>query len=125
VRGDSQFAIELTLGTLTLWLWVELVKALTDRARPFNLLRETRVVGWHASGLSFPSGHTAQVFFVAGLSISHLKVPPGVAIALYAIAAVVAVTRVYVGAHYPRDVIAGASLGLVWGIASALVAAHL
>jgi undecaprenyl-diphosphatase len=40
---------------------------------------------------------------------------------LYGIAALVAFTRVYVGAHYPRDVIAGAMLGLVWGILGALV----
>ena len=120
--GNRQFAIELVLGTLTLWLLVELIKAFTDRARPFNLLRETRVIGWREPGLSFPSGHTAQTLFIVALCISHFQLSLGVATALYGIAALVAFTRVYVGAHYPRDVIAGAILGLVWGILSGLVA---
>jgi membrane-associated phospholipid phosphatase len=122
VWGNRQFAIELALGTLTLWLLVELIKAFTDRERPFNLLRETRVIGWHEPGLSFPSGHTAQTCFVAALCISHFQLSLGIATGLYGIAALVAFTRIYVGAHYPRDVIAGAILGLVWGISSALVA---
>src|SRR5262249_5166290 len=41
--GYHPFAISLTLGALTLLLLVTIFKALTDRARPFNLLRETRV----------------------------------------------------------------------------------
>lgn len=124
VWGDWSFALELGLGTLTLWLLVELIKAMTDRARPFNLLRETRVIGWREPGLSFPSGHTAQTFFVVSLSASHFQLPPGITIALYSIAVLVAFTRVYVGAHYPRDVLAGAMLGLVWGILGALVAPY-
>jgi PAP2 superfamily len=71
--GNWRFAIELGLGTLTLWLLVELIKALTDRVRPFNLLRETRVIGWRDPGLSFPSGHTAQTFLVMALSVSHFQ----------------------------------------------------
>ncbi len=122
--GDRLFAIELVLGALTLWLSVELTKALTDRARPFNLLRETRVIGWREPGLSFPSGHTAQTFFVMALSVSSFQLPLGIAVGLYGIATLVAFTRVYVGAHYPRDVIAGAILGLVWGILSGLVAPY-
>jgi membrane-associated phospholipid phosphatase len=122
--GNRRFAIDLTLGTLTLWLLVELIKALTDRARPFNLLCETRVIGWRAPGLSFPSGHTAQTFFVVALSVSAFQLPLGIAAALYGVAALVAFTRVYVGAHYPRDVIAGAILGLVWGILSIMIAPY-
>lgn len=124
VWGDWGFAFKLGLGTLTLWLLVELVKALTDRARPFNLLRETRVIGWREPGLSFPSGHTAQTFFVMALTVSHFQLSFESAALLYGIAALVGFTRVYVGAHYPRDVIAGAILGLVWGILGALIAPY-
>jgi membrane-associated phospholipid phosphatase len=44
---------------------------------------------------------------------------------LYAIAVLVALTRIYVGAHYPRDVIGGAMLGSVWGILTGLVELYL
>ena len=40
---------------------------------------------------------------------------------LYATALLVAVTRIYVGAHYPRDVVAGAILGIAWGLLGAIV----
>ena len=122
--GNRQLAIELVLGTLTLWLLVELIKAFTDRARPFNLLRETRVIGRREPGLSFPSGHTAQTLFIVALCINHFQLSPGIAEGLYAIATLVAFTRIYVGAHYPRDVIAGATLGLVWGILIGSVAPY-
>jgi undecaprenyl-diphosphatase len=122
--GNRQLAIELVLGTLTLWLFVELIKAFTDRARPFNLLRETRVIGWREPGLSFPSGHTAQTCFIVALCISHFQLSLGIVTVLYGIAALVAFTRIYVGAHYPRDAIAGAILGMVWGILSGLVAPY-
>ena len=124
-RGNHRFAIDFTLGTLTLWLLVEMVKALTDRARPFNLLRETRVIGWRAPGLSFPSGHTAQTCFTIALCISSFQLPLGIVVGLYGIAALVAFSRVYVGAHYPRDVLAGAILGLVWGMLTILVASYI
>ncbi len=123
--GSRRFPIDLTLGTLTLWLLVELIKALTDRARPFNLLRETRVIGWREPGLSFPSGHTAQTFFAVTLCLSQFQWPLWTAAGLYSIAALVAFTRIYVGAHYPCDVIAGAILGSVWGILGVLAAPYL
>jgi len=40
---------------------------------------------------------------------------------LYTIALLVGITRMYVGAHYPRDVLAGAILGIVWGLLGVLV----
>src|SRR5512140_772426 len=123
--GDHRFAIDLTLGSLTLWLLVTVIKALTDRARPFNLLRETRVIGWREPGLSFPSGHTAQTFLVMTLSTGHFKLPLIVALGLYIIAGLVGFTRIYLGLHYPRDVIAGAILGLIWGGLGVLVAPYL
>ena len=123
--GDQRFAIDMVLGSLTLWLLVTVIKALTDRARPFNLLRETRVIGWREAGLSFPSGHTTQTFFMMTLAISHFQLSLIVALGLYIIAALVGFTRVYLGVHYPRDVIAGAILGLIWGGLGVLVAPYL
>jgi membrane-associated phospholipid phosphatase len=114
-------AFEIILGTLTLWSLVETIKVLTDRARPFLALAGTRVIGWRDPGRSFPSGHTAQIFFLATLLSRRLPLGIPAALALYAVAVLVGFTRIYVGAHYPRDVIGGAVLGSVWGILATIV----
>lgn len=111
-----RLAIVIIFGTLTLWLLVEIIKALSDRDRPFLTLEKTRIIGWREKGDSFPSGHTTQIFFLATLFIYYFQLGMGGSIALYAVAALVGFTRIYVGAHYPRDVIAGMVLGSVWGI---------
>lgn len=57
---------------------------------------------------SFPSGHSASAFaFVTGVALEK----PVVGVPLYALASAVAYSRVYVGVHYPSDVIAGAAIG--------------
>jgi membrane-associated phospholipid phosphatase len=121
IMNYSRLAIEIILGTITLWLLVEMIKALSDRDRPFLTLDKTRVIGWREKGDSFPSGHTTQIFFMMTLFIHHFQLGVGESIALYAIAALVGFTRIYVGAHYPRDVIAGMVLGSVWGILATLL----
>lgn len=114
-------AAEIVLGTFTLWLLVEAIKLLSDRDRPFLRFEQARVVGWREVGDSFPSGHTSQIFFLVTFLIQHFQ--PGIvlAAALYLLAVLVGFTRIYVGAHYPRDVVAGIVLGSVWGLLATLV----
>ena len=121
LAGYRLGAYELLLGTLSLWIVVELVKALVRRSRPFARVTEARIVGYRAGGRSFPSGHTSQAFFMATLMASHFHASAWVVFLLYAIALFVGITRMYVGAHYPRDVLAGAILGSAWGLLGALV----
>jgi len=119
--NDRRLAIEIIFGTLTLWLFVETIKMLSDRGRPFIALDKTRIIGRREKGDSFPSGHTTQIFFLTTLIIHSFRLGMGESLALYAVAALVGFTRIYVGAHYPRDVIAGIVLGSVWGILATLV----
>jgi membrane-associated phospholipid phosphatase len=114
--SQRYLAYELILGTLTLWLVVTLIKAIAHRSRPFIHLVQTRVIGYRPRGRSFPSGHTSQTFFVATLMTQHFHAGVWIAILLYTIAMLVGITRMYVGAHYPRDVLAGAILGSAWGL---------
>jgi len=121
ILNYRRLAIEVIFGTLILWLLVEMIKALSDRERPFLTYGETRIIGWRERGDSFPSGHTAQVFFLMTLFIHYFQLGVVAAAGLYAIAALVGFTRIYVGAHYPRDVLAGVVLGSVWGLLAMLV----
>ncbi|MFB6076910.1 MAG: phosphatase PAP2 family protein [Candidatus Nanohaloarchaea archaeon] len=62
----------------------------------------------------FPSGHTATAFFAATyLSLRDLRTAP-----LFLLAAVVGLTRIYQGVHYPSDVIAGAAIGIAVALAA-------
>jgi membrane-associated phospholipid phosphatase len=72
-------------------------------------------------GRSFPSWHTSQAFFTATLIAPYFHASAWVVFLLYTIALLVGITRMYVGAHYPRDVLAGAILGIVWGLLGVLV----
>ncbi len=119
--GRRGLTFEIIIGTFTLWLLVETIKAIADRDRPFLALAETRVIGWRERGDSFPSGHTAQTFFMTTLLVLRFQFSLEVNVALYCVAALVGFTRIYVGAHYPRDVFGGAVLGSIWGILAILV----
>ena len=119
--SDRLVAYEFILGSITLWLVVELVKALVRRSRPSFRVTQARIVGLRAIGRSFPSGHTSQAFFTATLLAPYFHAGAWVVFLLYAMAVLVGITRMYVGAHYPRDVLAGAILGSAWGLLGALV----
>lgn len=119
--GDRGFAVALILGTLTLGLMVESLKWLANRARPYIVNEQARIVGLRAPGRSFPSGHTSQVFFLMMMLNNHFHPSLAIAVLLFVAAALTGVTRVYLGAHFPRDVLGGTVLGLSWGILITLI----
>ncbi|MAF89513.1 MAG: hypothetical protein CL963_03350 [Euryarchaeota archaeon] len=57
---------------------------------------------------SFPSGHSSRAFFAASILSVQMKNRAWI---LYSLAALVGVSRIYLGYHYPLDVIFGALLG--------------
>ena len=122
LANNRLLAYDLILGTLTLWMVVEMVKFLIHRSRPFIRITQARIVGRQAIGQSFPSGHTSQTFFLATMMVQHFHTSVWASILLYTIALLVGITRMYVGAHYPRDVLAGAILGSAWGLLGVIAA---
>ena len=62
---------------------------------------------------------------MASLLVHFYHVNIYVWLVLYAIALLVGVTRIYVGMHYPRDVLAGAILGTAWGLVGIIINSYL
>jgi undecaprenyl-diphosphatase len=94
------------------------LKAVSDRARPPLRYPEPKTLVPVPHDHSFPSGHAATSFAAATmLSFAFPRLAP----ALYVLAAAVAFSRVYVGVHYPLDVIGGAALGVLVAIALRLL----
>jgi membrane-associated phospholipid phosphatase len=81
------------------------VKQVVRRPRP-DLGPDLPPLTSTISGLSYPSAHAATSFAAAGALARVLPAPP-----LYAAAGAMALTRPYLGVHYPSDVVAGALLG--------------
>ncbi|MDR3645306.1 MAG: phosphatase PAP2 family protein [Clostridia bacterium] len=125
LRPMHMLAYELIFGNLTLWLMVELLKVLINRTRPYSKLEGIRIIGHREGGRSFPSGHTSQAFFMASLFAHYFSTGVLVTILLYIVAALVGVTRIYVGMHYPRDVLGGAVLGTAWGLVGVILNSYI
>jgi undecaprenyl-diphosphatase len=100
------------------WTLAEGAKYLFNRARPYIDDTEVAPLIKTPSSSSFPSGHSATA---AAGAITLSAVYPSLAPALVLSAFLVALSRVYLGVHFPFDVLAGALIGAV--TASAVLAA--
>jgi undecaprenyl-diphosphatase len=96
------------------------LKLLIERERPGSLEGGPDSLVDLPATFSFPSGHATVSFACATVLAFAI---PRLAVPLYALAALIAFSRVYVGVHYPIDVIAGAALGVLIATALRMLAA--
>ncbi|WP_188751453.1 phosphatase PAP2 family protein [Marinobacterium zhoushanense] len=105
--GLIAFALELPLYLL--------LKNTIRRDRPCHRLAGFRAVIEPSDKFSFPSGHAAAAFLFATVLASFY---PTLALGAFIVAAMIGLSRVLLGVHYPTDIAAGALLGVCSGVLS-------
>ena len=93
-----------------------LVKNLIGRPRPYEVWDQVPCLMLPPDKFSFPSGHTMTAFAVCG---SFAILLPGVVPFYLPMAILIGLSRIFLGVHYPSDVLAGALLGTGLGVGSA------
>jgi undecaprenyl-diphosphatase len=124
-HGAARF---LLAAVISGWLLQKGLKALVGRPRPIVVPHLMPV-----ESTSFPSGHSmmsAIIFLTLGVILSRLEPNrPRLRVYFLSVACLltglVGITRVYLGVHYPTDVLAGWTAGLVWAMLCSLVAQYL
>ncbi|HEX6855632.1 MAG TPA: phosphatase PAP2 family protein [Streptosporangiaceae bacterium] len=115
---DRELAGRLLVGGTASWALAKLVKRVVGRPRPAALISGVRTRGPEASGLGYLSGHAGVAVAMGATAFPRLS-PAGRA-AVAAVVPAVGLSRIYVGAHLPLDVVGGAGLGLAVEAAVAL-----
>jgi membrane-associated phospholipid phosphatase len=115
IRGDRRRAVRVAVTGVSAWMAAKAVKRLVGRGRPSEFVEDTRIrMGSADHGLGFPSGHAAVAVtlvtsVLGGRSTEHR----GGRLAGAGLAGLVGISRIYVGAHFPLDVIGGWAIGSV------------
>lgn len=86
-----------------------LLKPLVARIRPYEFSNQVVLLVREADDFSFPSGHTGSAFAIA--VVAYLMLPKKYGVLALIMAILMGFSRLYVGIHYPTDVLGGALLG--------------
>lgn len=100
-----------------------LLKPLVGRVRPYEVVEGLRLIGAKASDSSFPSGHAAASVASAAAMCRFLK--KRFSIPLVVLALMIAFSRLYIGIHFPTDVLAGVLDGILLGILGCVIEAQM
>lgn len=118
--------IHLTLAMVGAFMWPELLKGYFERERPDALLHLVTV-----RTLSFPSGHSfgaaacyATFAFFFARFVPRRSVEIFCCVLAAVIVGVIGLTRIYLGVHYPTDVLAGICAGSAWAFLLDAVFSH-
>lgn len=99
------------LSLLSTFIIVNLcLKNLVDRTRPYEVFEQVNLLIAKEHDASFPSGHTANTLAVMFMLFLQLPKKYGVPALTYGI--LIALSRLYVGVHYPLDVLCGAIIAV-------------
>ncbi len=96
-----------------------IIKNLVGRIRPYEVIDGLICMVGPQKDASFPSGHTASS--VVTSTVIFMKMPKKAGIPAIVLAVLIALSRIYVGVHYPTDILGG----LFFGILIALLTVYL
>ena len=91
-----------------------IIKNLVARTRPYDLIEGLRILTVKPDDFSFPSGHSGASF--ASAAALYRTLPRRWGVCLIVLAALIALSRLYVGVHFPTDVICGTIIGIILGL---------
>ncbi len=91
-----------------------ILKNLVGRIRPYELVEGLQCIVGPAHDASFPSGHTGASF--ASSVAIYRQIPKKLAVFFIVLASLIALSRLYVGIHYPTDVLGGLVTGIGIGL---------
>jgi undecaprenyl-diphosphatase len=86
------------------------LKPLFGRIRPCHELGDIRLLAGCGGRFGFPSNHAANAFAIAGVVIYFFR---KFALLLITSAVLISLSRIYLGKHYPSDVLGGAAFGVI------------
>jgi undecaprenyl-diphosphatase len=110
--GRGRTAVRAFGATCATWLVLQGMKKLVDRPRPLDADPDgTRQLIARPNGMSWPSSHPAVLTTFTRVAARDLELGLASRGALSALDATVATSRVYLGVHYPSDVISGLLIG--------------
>ncbi len=95
-----------------------LLKNWIGRIRPCNALENVNILVGCTGSFSFPSSHAVNNFAIAAFFGEIFK---KYRVLLFSVASIVALSRPYVGVHYPSDILGGAIIGIIIGYAFSVV----
>lgn len=109
-KTDRIIAVYTATSLASSHVIIHFIKKAVDRPRPNITLSNVHTFNIPLYNYSFPSGHTTAAFSVA---VSAAFLLPAFATLAIILAALVGFSRIYLGVHYPTDVIIGAFIGSI------------
>ena len=119
LRGKIAVLGLIILITVTDQTGYRLLKEFFERIRPCNALSDAITPIGCAGGFSFPSNHALNNFAAA---VFLLRLFPQYKWIFLITATLISISRIYLGVHYPSDVLGGAILGIGFGYLFSIIA---
>jgi membrane-associated phospholipid phosphatase len=109
--GQRREALDAFGAAGAMWFLGQGLKKAVRRPRPYSVLEGIRLLIDRPRGTSWPSSHPAVLLAFVTVACRDLGLSRGPRIAVAGLAGVVGTSRVYLGVHYPADVVSGLLFG--------------